>query len=147
MKSLWQLEARAAILSRLARLTPDHRAAWGKFTAPLMVAHLSDGLRMAFGDLPTRSRGLPIRHPPLKQLFIYWIPIPKGLPTAKELIARAPESWETEMESCRSLVDRFGRESPQRQWPDHPAFGTMNSRRWGVIVYRHIDHHLRQFGV
>jgi len=30
--------------------------------------------------------------------------------------------------------------------PDHPAFGRMNSRDWGTLVHRHVDHHLRQFG-
>lgn len=147
MKSLWQPDARTEILGRLGRLTPDHRPAWGRFTAPLMLAHLSDALRMAFGDLPTRSKRLPIRHPPFKQLLIYWLPMPKGLPTSAELISRAPDAWDSEMASCRSLVERFGHESPDRAWPEHPAFGTMTSRRWGVIGYRHIDHHLRQFGV
>lgn len=147
MRSLWQPDARVEILERLARLTPDQRPAWGRFTAPLMVAHLSDALRMAFGDLPTRSKRLPVRHPPLKQLMIYWLPMPKGLPTAAELVARTPDAWESEMASCRSLVERFGRESPERAWPEHPAFGTMSARQWGVIAYRHADHHLRQFRV
>ena len=147
MKSLWQPDARTEILTRLTRLTPEHRANWGRFTAPLMVAHLSDSLRMAFGDLPTRTKRLPIRHPPFKQLFIYWLPFPKGAPTARELIARTPDAWDAEMVSCRELVERFARESPERAWPEHPAFGTMTSRRWGVIAYRHTDHHLRQFGV
>jgi hypothetical protein len=119
----------------------------GRFTAAKVVAHLSDALRMAFGDLPTMSKNLPLRHPPLKQIAIYWLPMPKGLPTATELISRAPGAWEREMGDCRALVKRFGHESPTRAWPDHPAFGTMTARQWGVIAYRQMDHHLRQFGV
>ncbi|MBC7895121.1 MAG: DUF1569 domain-containing protein [Cytophagaceae bacterium] len=147
MKSFWQPQTRAAVLGRLEVLTPEHRAQWGRFTAPLVVAHLSDALRMAFGDLATRSKRLPVRHPPLKQIVIYWLPMPKGLPTAAELISRAPAAWEAEMHDCRTLIERFGRESPGRAWPDHPAFGTMTARQWGVITYRHTDHHLSQFGV
>jgi hypothetical protein len=147
VKSLWQPQARAEILGRLDRLTPDHHALWGRFTAPLMLAHLTDALRMAFGDLPTRSKRLPLRHPPLKQLVIYWLPFPKGAPTAKELISRQPDAWDVEMAACRALVQRFEQESTLRAWPDHPAFGTMSARQWGVIGYRHTAHHLRQFGV
>jgi hypothetical protein len=147
MRSLWQPETRASVLRRIEQLTPDHRAQWGRFTAPLVLAHLSDSLRMAFGDLPTRSKRLPLRHPPLKQFVIYWLPVPKGVPTAAELIARAPGAWDTEMAECRALIERFGREAPERAWPDHPAFGTMTARRWGVITFKHMDHHLRQFGV
>jgi hypothetical protein len=33
------------------------------------------------------------------------------------------------------------------EWPEHPAFGRMSRRVWGVLGYRHLDHHFRQFGV
>jgi hypothetical protein len=147
VKSLWQEPARREVLDRLTRLTPTQRPAWGRFTAPEMVAHLADALRMALGDLPTASKRLPLRHPPLKQFVIYWMPFPKGAPTARELVARRPGEWDAELAACRDLVERFGRETPARAWPDHPAFGRMSARQWGVIAYRHLDHHLRQFGV
>ena len=147
MRSLWQAGTRAEVVARVTRLTPEHRAQWGRFTAPQMLAHITDSLRMAFGDLQTQSKRLPLRHPPLKQLAIYWMPMPKGLPTATELIARMPGEWEGEMQDFCALVERFSREAPERAWPEHPAFGTMNARRWGTLGYRHTDHHLRQFGV
>jgi len=31
------------------------------------------------------------------------------------------------------------------EWPEHPAFGALSRRAWGVLIYRHMDHHLRQF--
>ena len=33
------------------------------------------------------------------------------------------------------------------EWQEHPAFGRLARRAWGVLAYRHLDHHLRQFGV
>jgi len=41
-----------ALLGRLDRLTPDARAQWGKLTAPRMICHLSDSLRVATGEVP-----------------------------------------------------------------------------------------------
>ena len=147
MKSLWQAPARDELVQRLERLTPDARPAWGRLAAPQMVAHVADALRMAFGDLPTASKGLPVRYTPLKQLIIYWIPFPRNAPTAPELIARAPGDWEAEVRACRTLVERFGTEPATRQqWPEHPAFGALTRHQWGVLAYRHTDHHLRQFG-
>ena len=32
-------------------------------------------------------------------------------------------------------------------WPDHPAFGPMSHKAWGKLVYKHTEHHLKQFGV
>ena len=147
MKTVWQQSTRDELADRLTRLAPDARPAWGRMTAPQMLAHVTDALRMAFGDLPVRSKRLPLRYPPLKQLVVYWAPFPRNAPTARELISRTPGDWAEEREACRALVARFGVESPSRAWPEHPAFGTLTPRAWGVLVYRHTDHHLRQFGV
>jgi hypothetical protein len=45
------------------------------------------------------------------------------------------------------LMDRFAARGQDGPWVDHPAFGRLSPRAWGVLVYRHMDHHLRQFGV
>ena len=147
MKSLWQESARAEVLERIGRLSPERRPSWGRMSAPRMVAHLNDALRMAFGEVPTRSKRLPLRHPPLKQLIIYWMPFPKSAPTAPELLAREPAEWRAELDACRALVGRFGSEPADREWPEHPAFGRLTARQWGILAYRHTDHHLRQFQV
>jgi hypothetical protein len=146
MKSLWQAPVRAEVCARLDRLAPDRPAAWGRMDAPRMLAHVNDAFAMAFGDLPTESRRLPLRHPPLKQLIIYWLPFPRSTPTAPELVARAPEAWDVERSRCRAYVDRFGSEPRARDWPEHPAFGRLTAAQWGILAYRHFDHHLRQFG-
>ena len=112
-----------------------------------MLAHLSDSLRMTLGDLPVPSWNLPIRHFPLKQLMIYWLPFPKGVRTAPELIKRTPPDWASGIAELQTLLERFAARAVGGDWPDHPAFGRMSGEAWGVFVYRHMDHHLRQFGV
>ena len=115
-------------------------------TAPQMVAHLADSLRMALGDIVCAPKKSPIRFTPLKQVVIYWLPFPKGVPTAVELITRAPADWQSEVADLSSLLDHFARRDRHGKWPDHPVFGRMHGASWGVLVYRHMDHHLRQFG-
>ena len=75
MKSIWQDETRRGLNDRVGGLAWDRRAEWGTFTAPRMVCHLVDSLRMAMGDLKVAPKRLPIRYPPLKQLIIYVAPI------------------------------------------------------------------------
>jgi hypothetical protein len=83
----------------------------------------------------------------LKQLIIYLLQFPKGSPTAPELL----EGDDTSIEAARAdLVrglDDFVNRDDAAPWPEHPAFGRLTKRAWGVLVYRHSDHHLRQFGV
>ena len=147
MKSAWNADNRRELQQRVLALRPDTQGQWGRMTAPQMVAHLADSLRMALGGIPVAAKKSPIRYPPLKQLVICWLPFPKGVPTAVELITRAPSAWQSEIHDLNSLVDEFARRDRKGTWPDHPVFGRMHGGLWGVLVYRHMDHHLRQFGV
>jgi hypothetical protein len=148
MRSIWEPGAAREIGDRLGRVAPDRKGEWGRMTAPQMVCHLADSLKMTIGELPVAAKNLPIRFPPLKQLIIYVAPFPKGAPTAPELLARPPRDWQADVAELRALVDRVAvrGQDPQAAWPAHPAFGRMSRRAWGVLVYRHMDHHLRQFG-
>jgi hypothetical protein len=114
-------------------------------SAPQMVCHLSESLKMALGELKVTPKKLPIRYPPLKQFIVYVAPFPKHAPTAPELQVRSPGDWSADVADLRSLVERFASQRGVAKWPDHPAFGRLSARAWGVLVYRHMDHHLRQF--
>lgn len=147
MRTMFNPVHREELLVRIARLGPETPRRWGKMTCPEMVAHLADALRMGLGELTVAPRKLPLRFPPIKQLLIYALPFPKGAPTAEELVCRKPEEWPAEVEGLAALVRRFGDRSKAEAWPDHPAFGKLSGAAWGVLAYRHADHHLRQFGV
>ncbi len=146
MNSLWQEDARRELTSRLDKLSPNAAAQWGRMNAPQMLAHLNDAFRMATGELSVKPRNLPIRYWPLKQLAIYWLPFPKGAPTAPELIARQSTDWDTEKNNLRKLISGFTTPDRANLISEHPAFGSMTPKDWGVLGYRHIDHHFRQFG-
>jgi hypothetical protein len=146
-RSLSNARARQALLDRLERLSPEATARWGTMTAPQMLAHLVDWMLMAEGKLETAPKLRPLRYPPIKQLAIYWLPFPKGVPTAPELVGRPPLEWALEQNAVRQHVEAFAQLGLRSEWPDHPAFGKLTAQAWGVLGYRHMDHHLRQFGV
>lgn len=145
-RSLSDARARQELVDRLERLSPEARPRWGKMSAPQMLAHLADWMLMAKGELKTAPKNRALSFPPLKQLAIFWLPFPKGVPTAPELLARKPFAWTVERAAVRKHVESFERLNPP-VWPEHPVFGVMTPRAWRVLGYRHMDHHLRQFGV
>jgi hypothetical protein len=146
--SLWQEADRARLLGRLAQLRADTPARWGRFTCPRMLAHVNDALRMATGELDVAPRRTPLRYPLVKQLGIYVVPMPKGVPTAPELLARVDTAeFERERLAFPRQMELFIARPRSGQWPDHPAFGSMSGSAWGVLACRHIDHHFTQFGV
>jgi hypothetical protein len=149
MQSLWNEVDRTNLLTRLDKLTPNIKPLWGRMSAHQTLAHLTDWMRMAIGELKVSSKKTPLRFPPLKQLLIYVLPFPKNLPTSPELLKSDPGPWSEEMRDLAALTRRGlqKRSDPNAKWPDHPVFGPISVRAWGVLGYRHTDHHLRQFGL
>lgn len=146
-KSLWKARTRQELLDRMERLSPEAKPIWGRMNASQMLAHLANWMHMADGRIETAERRLLLRHPPFKQFVIYWMPWPKGVPTAPELISREPSEWAVERAAVREMIQSFETRDPTGPWPVHPAFGRMSSAAWGVLGYRHTDHHFRQFGI
>ena len=145
--TLWSEEDRRALEARLARLRPDAKALWGSFDAPRMVCHITDTVRSATGHLPCTPKPSPLRYPIIKSLVMFYLPWPKGAPTAQELISREPEAWDVEVARFRSAVADLTKRPLQGDWPVHVAFGKLSGPQWGRFLYRHTDYHLKQFGV
>jgi hypothetical protein len=147
VKSLFNPQDHLELQDRVQRLRAEQKPQWGRMSAVQMVAHLSDSLRMASGELEVAPKKVPFRYSPLKELVLYLLPMPKGLPTSPELIARKPGDWSEEIADLRDQLNGVVQRGAEALSPTHPAFGNMSARQWGVLIYRHIDHHLRQFGV
>ncbi len=145
MKTIWDKADRDNLVRRLENLSANAKPKWGKFTAPQMVTHLNEAIRMGLGELPVQARRTPFKKFPLKQLIIYVAPFPKGAPTAPELLAGTSGEWNGEISRFKELLNRFATGSHTRM-PEHPAFGRLSRNAWGRLGYRHIDHHLKQFG-
>jgi hypothetical protein len=148
MPSLYDPEVRKAIVDRISRLTPDRKPIWGRFTAPEMVCHVSCDLRQGLGELDAGSPSGPLLRFPLNWLAIHVIPWPGGKgQSPPEFLATRPTTWAADVSRLRDLIERFGARGPNAPWPGSRVFGRISGRSWGVMEHKHLDHHLRQFGV
>jgi hypothetical protein len=146
--SIWDPAVRSAFVERAQKLTADTKPGWGKFNASGMMAHLNDSYRMCLGELVIPPKNLPLRYTPIKQLFIYVLPFPKSAPTAPQLLARCSTAiLDDERKAMASMFDKLGRVTPSDSLQEHSAFGELTHKAYGVLMARHTDHHLRQFGV
>lgn len=145
-RSLYTAADRQALLARLDQLRPEARPLWGAMTAPKMVAHLTEAFRMPHGELQMRPWFVPFRGL-VRRLVLYVLPFPKSAPTAPELLARAPVSWPEDLARLRSLIADGTPPDPAVRIGEHPIFGALSPDDWGVLLYKHTDHHLRQFGL
>jgi Protein of unknown function (DUF1569) len=137
----------AAISNRLRSLTVSSTRRWGSMDVVSMLQHLRLSMRMTVGEMEVRSankRAFQVF--PLKHLLLYVLPFPKGAPTAPELKPVVAASLEEERAAVLELLERIGTGPREGAGPVHPLFGPMTWREWGVVTYKHADHHLRQFG-
>jgi hypothetical protein len=147
-RSLHRSADRARIAERFTRLAADTPARWGRMDVAQMLHHTNEALRMALGDRVCAPRGKWLfRTFPVKYLIFYVLPFPKGASTAKELVVSAPCAFADEARRSRELLERFGTAPVPERGPEHPMFGPLSGREWGVLQHKHLDHHLRQFGV
>jgi len=147
-QTMWDPAVRASFSERARNINAGTTPVWGKFHAAGMMAHLNDSYRMALGELTVPSKDVPLRFTPIKQLVIYVLPIPKGLPTAPQLLKRCDgASLADEQQAMLKMFDKLAAVKRADQLKAHPAFGVLSHRAYGVLMARHTDHHLRQFGV
>ena len=147
MGSILNEEDRAAIVRRMRSLSPSSTGKWGTMNVAAMLKHLRLSALMTVGELPVPSvNKRPFQVFPLKHLLLYVLPFPKGAPTAPKLKPEAVASFEEEHGAVLELLERIGTGPREGIGPDHPLFGPMTRREWGVVMYKHADHHLKQFG-
>lgn len=147
MRSILNEANRAEIIRRMRSLSASSTARWGSMNVVSMLQHLHLSARMTLGELTVPSAKKRVFQVfPLKHLIMYVFPFPKGAPTAPELKPSVEASFEAERAALLELLERIGAGPSEGAGPSHPLFGPLTWREWGVLTYKHADHHLRQFG-
>ena len=147
MGSILNESDRVAICTRVGSLSSSSTAQWGRLDVTGMLQHLRLSARMAVGDLEVPSSNKRVFQVfPLKHLILHVLPFPKGAPTAPELKPQAVGPFEEERAALLTLLDEIGAGPREGAGPAHPLFGPLSWREWGAVTYKHVDHHLKQFG-
>jgi hypothetical protein len=151
--SLFQPEAAGRILERADALTPASERHWGRMSVEKMICHLSDSLRGPLGDRVVQPKVTFFLRTVVKWIALHtsatW---PKGklktVPESdQEIGGTHPTEFAGDRAELKRLIERFIAAEQQLNGRKHPFFGSLTSWEWGRWGYRHIDHHLRQFGV
>src|SRR6266404_4869599 len=75
-------------------------------------------------------------------------PMRRNSPTVKDLVVQDERDLGTERERLCGLINRFAAAGPKGcTTHPHSFFGRLTPEDWATLMYKHLDHHLRQFGV
>lgn len=150
MKSLFNSNDNQEIVDRISSLTPSTQSQWGKMNISQMCAHCQAPLNVAYGDLKLKRGLMGILFGSMikKKMSKDEKPFDKNLPTDKAFIVVDIREFESEKNKLIDLVKKFEKVGPDGITKEaHPFFGKMTDREWDILQWKHLDHHMRQFGV
>ena len=150
MKNLFEAARVEEVKQRIAQLRPDSKRQWGKMNPAQALAHCSAAIGMAEGKIspPRILIGRLLGPFAKKSVIVNGEPIRRNAMTEKSCVVADERDFVVEGQRLRESIDRFAAGGPGicTKHP-HFFFGPLTPLEWSVLMYQHLDHHLRQFGV
>ncbi|MBA6153707.1 DUF1569 domain-containing protein [Gelidibacter maritimus] len=150
MQTLFDQKVHQQVLLRIDRLTENSTPIWGKMDVAQMVKHCQMPLLVASGKMELVENVGFLK----RMIFRMYKPImyndkpwPENITTPKDFKITEPQVFEMERELLKVTINEFQSKALNMHWPKHPYFGSFSTDQWGRMQYKHLDHHLRQFGV
>lgn len=148
MKSIFNPTDNQEILTRINSLNSQSQALWGKMSVDQMLKHINDAVLVSFNEKPLKVPFVfKILGRLLKRSVFKKPEFAKNSPTAKEFKYEENFEFETIKNELISNFTRFQQGEQAILCKTHPFWGKMNAEDWNTLQWKHIDHHLRQFGV
>ncbi|MDB5230623.1 MAG: hypothetical protein JWN76_1428 [Chitinophagaceae bacterium] len=147
-KNLFEPGVADEILNRVSNLSADTKPLWGKMSVAQMVAHCQAPTEIALGDKKLKKSFIGFLFGKIaKKQLLEEKPFKKSLPTAPEFVVKNERKFEQEKQKLETLIHRLViADKDLIASHIHPFFGKMTAEQWGILNYKHLDHHLRQFG-
>ncbi|WP_082053426.1 DUF1569 domain-containing protein [Gordoniibacillus kamchatkensis] len=149
MKNIYNQLHTADILNRIENLSPNSKPQWGTMNVAQMLAHCSSFQDIAMGNsFPPRDWLGRLIGRFVKPIFYNDKPVPRNMSTISTILILDDKDFETEKEKLKQKILTFQSNGPEKcSSHPHPFFGKFTPEQWGKGIYKHLDHHLRQFGV
>lgn len=147
VKNLFDPAVKQDIIDRINKLTPGSKAQWGKMNVSQMLAHVQKPIGIAYGThQPKGSFLLRLIGPLFKSKLWDETPYKQGLPTDPTFIMTGMDKeFEKEKQELLNMINSFSETSVVGE--KHPVFGKITRVNWSKATWKHLDHHLQQFGV
>lgn len=149
MKNIFIQLSSEEMLNRIDKLSLNSKPQWGKMDVAQMLAHCSAFQDIAMGySFPARGwLGILIGNF-VKPILYNDKPLAKNMSTIPTILIEDAKEFETEKERLKQKIITFQNNGPEKcTTHPHPFFGKLTSEQWGKGIYKHLDHHLKQFGV
>lgn len=150
MKNLFTKPVAEEVIGRIEKLTPTTKPNWGKMTVSKMLAHLNVQYEMVYTDKHPKPNAFVkfMLKAFIKKAVCGPKPYAKNGRTAPQFLMKEDKNFDEEKVRLIAYINKTqelgedyfdGKESH--------SFGKLSKQEWNISFYKHIDHHLTQFGV
>ncbi|MFC4818613.1 MULTISPECIES: DUF1569 domain-containing protein [unclassified Flavobacterium] len=148
MASIFNPNDNQDLINRIDRLSPESQGLWGKMTVDQMMSHCIAPIDIAFGNTQLKANFLfSLLGRLIKKKIITAPKFGKNSPTAPDFIRKGSYDFDKTKLELKEKVQMFKDGTQVIKTNKHPFFGPMSSQDWDNLQWKHLDHHLRQFGV
>jgi Protein of unknown function (DUF1569) len=147
IKNLFESPVKMEMMERINKLTPQSERKWGKMDVAQMMAHVQVPMGVALGTATVKGNWLMKMILPLFKKNLYnEKPWKQGLPTDKTFIMTGQaKDFDAEKSQLLQKIGQFTENNLVGE--QHPVFGKLTKEQWSKATWKHLDHHLKQFGV
>jgi len=149
-KNLFDEKEVQETIDRIKNLTPKTRPLWGKMNVAEMLAHCNVTYELVYTDKHPKPKGLKkfLIKFFAKKIVVGPKPYRKNIRTAPEFLITDERNFETERKRLIAHLEKTQKLGPEHfNSKDSHAFGPLTDKEWNTLFSKHLDHHLRQFGV
>ncbi len=150
MKNIFDLKETNTVIDRVNQLETTSQPKWGKMSVDQMLAHCNVTYEMAFEDKHPKPNGF-------TKLMLKWFvkptvvnnkPYKKNGRTAPQFLITDAKNFEEEKARLVDfLIKTQGLGASHFDGKASHSFGKLTKQEWNNMFYKHLDHHLNQFGV
>ncbi|MFT7267997.1 MAG: hypothetical protein ACI905_000196 [Roseivirga sp.] len=150
MKNIFTPEVNQEVIERINRLTTETKPQWGKMNISQMLAHCNITYEMAYENKHSKPKGI------MKLILKFFVkgivvgekPYKRNSQTAAVFIINTEKDFEVEKERLINYINKthtLGKAHFEQR--ASLSFGKLSSTEWNNMFFKHLDHHLTQFGV
>lgn len=150
MKNIFDAAVKTELIQRINSLNPATKPLWGKMTVDQMLAHCCVAYEMAYTDKHPKPNALMrfMLKTFVKNGVVNEKPYAKNLRTAPAFIISERKNFEVEKARLIEFIEETQKlGSHYFEGKESLSFGPMGAGEWNNQFYKHLDHHLTQFGV
>lgn len=150
MRNLFTTADKDEIINRIDELNSASKPIWGKMSVSQMLGHCIVPIKVSLGETKLKHSligmllGKRFKNKMMQEDYIFT----KNLPTDKNFVIKTEPDFYANRQGLKDVIQKvYDADKTAISSRPHPFFGKMTAEEWGILGYKHLDHHLRQFGV